>query len=102
MYKSIVDIRIVFCVVGIILLFTACADVSPHSAACVTESAYGFFGGLWHGIIIPFSFVGSVFSDNIAIYAYNNSGGWYDLGFILGVGTLSGGGARAGRKYNRH
>ncbi len=56
-------------------LFTACADVSPHVADCVTSDSYGFWGGLWHGMIAPFSLIGSLFSDDIAIYAYNNNGG---------------------------
>tara|TARA_R110000796_G_scaffold30854_1_gene82206 strand:- start:196 stop:489 length:294 start_codon:yes stop_codon:yes gene_type:complete len=70
-------------------LLTGCADVSPHTVDCITSNPYGFWGGLWHGIIIPLSWVGSLFSDDIAIYAYNNNGGWYDFGFILGIGGLS-------------
>ena len=78
-----------------ILLFTSCADVSPNVNACITSDPYGFWSGLWHGIIVPFSWIGSLFSDSIAIYAYDNSGGWYDFGFMLGVGGLgfSGGAA---------
>ncbi len=51
--------------------------------------------GLIHGWLVPFSFVGSLFSDNIAIYAVPNNGGWYDFGFVLGVSSL--GGAAASR-----
>jgi hypothetical protein len=69
-------------------LLMGCADVSPHVSDCITSSPYGFWGGLWHGIILPFSWIGSLFSDNIAIYAYNNNGGWYDFGFVLGTGSL--------------
>lgn len=72
----------------IILLFTGCADVTPVQN-CVIDEPYGFWSGLWHGFIIAFSFIGSLFSDNIAIYAINNNGGWYDFGFILGTGGLS-------------
>ena len=73
-----------------IILLNSCADVSPHADMCVTSDPYGFWGGLWHGLIIPFSWIGSLFSDDIAIYALNNNGGWYDFGFVLGVGGLSG------------
>ena len=83
------------------ILFTACADVSPMANACVTKSAYGFFGGLWHGLIVPVSFVGSLFFDHVAIYAYNNSGGWYDFGFVIGISSLGGGGAKAHKRYYR-
>ena len=75
----------------ITLLLTGCADVSPHTVDCITSTPYGFFGGLWHGVIIVFSWVGSLFSDDIAIYAYNNNGGWYDFGFLLGIGGLTSG-----------
>lgn len=79
----------VLSVLLVAVLFTGCADVSPHVEDCITSSPYGFWGGLWHGMILPFAWIGSLFSDNIAIYAYNNNGGWYDFGFILGVGGLS-------------
>jgi hypothetical protein len=65
---------------------------------CVTSDPYGFFGGLWHGIIAPFSFVLSIFLDNVAMYAVNNTGGWYDFGFVIGAGILFGGGGKASGK----
>jgi len=71
-------------------LFTGCADVSPHIETCITSDPYGFFGGLWHGIILPFGWIGSLFSNDIAIYAYDNNGGWYDFGFFLGVSSTIG------------
>lgn len=80
-----------------VLLTTACADVTPITD-CVTDEPYGFLGGLWHGIIAPLSFIGSLLSENIAMYAVNNNGGWYDLGFVLGAGILFGGGSKASNK----
>jgi len=76
-------------IVLVAFIFTGCADVSPHVETCVTSNPYGFWSGLWHGMILPFSWIGSLFSDDIAIYAYNNNGGWYDFGFMLGIGGLS-------------
>lgn len=79
----------------IIPLLSGCADVS-NIQECVAEAdAYGFWSGLWHGLITPFSFIGSLFSDNIAVYAVNNIGGWYDFGFLLGVGGLGFGSSKA-------
>ena len=53
----------------------------------------GFFSGLLHGIIILFSLIGSIFMD-IRIYAFPNSGFFYDLGFLIGAaGFLGGAGA---------
>lgn len=53
---------------------------------CLTGRQYGFFYGLLHGFITPVSFIASLFRDDVAIYAVNNSGSWYDFGFLLGSG----------------
>lgn len=74
----------------IALIAISCANVTPVEE-CITQDLYGFWGGLWHGIICGFAFIGSLFSDDIAIYAVNNTGGWYDFGFVLGIGSLFGG-----------
>ena len=68
-----------------IILFSSCADVQ-NIEACRQGHTYGFFGGLWHGMIALVSFVGSLFNDDIAVWAVNNNGGWYELGFLIGVG----------------
>lgn len=72
------------------VLFIGCADVTPIQE-CLTGDPYGFWSGIWHGWTAPFSFVGSIFSDNIAIYAVDNTGGWYDFGFVVGIGSLGSG-----------
>lgn len=54
--------------------------------------------GLWHGIIAPVTFILSLIFDKISLYEVHNTGGWYDLGFVLGAGILFGGGGRASRK----
>lgn len=78
----------------IIVLFTGCAESIPVDQ-CIDKEPYGFWGGLWHGIIAPVSFLFSLFKDDVAMYAVNNSGGWYDFGFVLGAGILFGGGGKA-------
>jgi hypothetical protein len=84
-------------VIFTLLLFSSCADVLQIDA-CKTGHTYGFFGGLWHGIIAPVSFVGSLFIDDVAVWAINNNGGWYSFGFLIGVGSLGFGGSKASRK----
>ena len=79
-----------------LLLLSSCAEVQ-HIEACKVGHTYGFFGGLWHGIIAPISFIVSLFSDKVAVWAVNNNGGWYTLGFLLGVGSLGLGGHKASR-----
>lgn len=72
-----------------IVLVTSCADPVVIEQ-CVTDEPYGFWSGIWHGFIIWFSFIGSLFCDDITIYAVNNTGGWYDFGFMIGVTGLLG------------
>ena len=50
----------------------------------------GFWTGMVHGFLIFFSMIGSYFSD-IRIYAFPNSGGFYDLGYLLGAMISLGG-----------
>ena len=83
--------HIFYCLLATVLL-AGCADVA-NVQECLIDKPYGFWGGLWHGIIVPFSFIGSLFSDSIAMYAINNNGGWYDFGFVLGAASLFGGGS---------
>lgn len=71
------------------LVLTGCADAVPLAETVKSTDLYGFWYGLWHGMIVPFAFIGSLFSDDIAIYATNNTGGWYDFGFALGIGAFS-------------
>ena len=71
-----------------IVILSGCADVQPHIKPCLEGHVYGFWGGLWHGMITPISWIGSLFSDDIAVWAVNNNGGWYTFGFVLGVGAL--------------
>ncbi|HNW57075.1 MAG TPA: hypothetical protein PKM69_04835 [Bacteroidales bacterium] len=68
-----------------VILLTGCAN-NEEIKQCLTGHTYGFFGGLWHGFIAPFDFIGMLFSDKITMYAQNNNGGLYALGFLLGSG----------------
>ncbi|NUQ23110.1 MAG: hypothetical protein HUU34_04105 [Saprospiraceae bacterium] len=78
-------------------LLVSCADVEPINE-CLKGKEYGFFYGLLHGFITPISFVVSLFDDDVAIYAVNNTGGFYDLGFLLGS---SGWGFMAGNRSKK-
>lgn len=82
-------IKIILYLLILCFLIVGCADVSPNAIDCVNESSYGFFGGLWHGLISIFSFIGSLFMDDVAVYAYNNNGALYDFGFLLGAGAFA-------------
>jgi hypothetical protein len=84
--KSHLSIIIAGCVM--ITLLSSCADAQDVQPCIVGSYTYGFWGGLWHGIISPFSFIGSLFDHTIAIYAVNNKPQLYALGFMLGIGII--------------
>jgi hypothetical protein len=68
-----------------VIFLSGCAG-NESVKQCLTGHTYGFFGGLWHGFIAPFDFVGMLFNEKITMYAQNNNGGLYALGFLLGSG----------------
>lgn len=45
----------------------------------------GFFIGIWHGLLAPYSLIARWFDSDIVMYAVPNAGWFYDLGFLLGV-----------------
>jgi hypothetical protein len=75
----------------ILITVTSCA---PEG---VSEKSYGFLYGIWHGICLPFAIVGKIFNMDIGIYAQNNSGTWYWIGYLVGFLIIGGSGA-ASRK----
>ncbi len=87
---------------GLVLLLSACAAQIP-AAVDHGQDIPGFWWGLWHGFVFPWAWIGSLFSDDIAVYAVPNRGGWYDFGFFLGITVLGGGsffGSKSRRKNN--
>lgn len=74
-----------FLLITTVIIMTGCAQ-NEAVASCLTGHTYGFLGGLWHGFIAPFDFIGMLFNKEITLYAQNNNGGLYALGFLLGSG----------------
>jgi hypothetical protein len=81
---------------SMVFLFAGCAQRIPLDPSLQTDT-FGFLGGLWHGVIAPLSFVVSIFDNDVAMYAVNNNGAWYDFGFVLGAGILFGSGGKASK-----
>lgn len=73
----------------VLLLLTACAAGGDQFTS---ENPAGFLYGLWHGIISFVSLVIHIFNDSVRIYEINNTGGWYDFGFLVGATCVWGGG----------
>jgi hypothetical protein len=75
-----------------VLVFGSCtASQVPYDHAASIEPVPGFWKGFWHGFIAPISFIVSLFTDDVRVYAFPNTGRWYDFGFMLGIHGFSGG-----------
>ena len=83
-----------FAVLAAAMALTACAATQADTA--IAPAAPGFWLGVWHGFIFPVAWIVSLFTDNVAIYAVPNNGGWYDFGYFLGI-VVIGVGARKSR-----
>lgn len=57
--------------------------------------SYGFLYGIWHGVISPFAFVAQWFDHSIVLYSSVNNGWTYNLGYLLGISMVVGGGAKS-------
>jgi hypothetical protein len=90
-------------IILVMIVLTSCANREIVDE-CLTGHTYNFWGGLWHGIIAPFDFIGMLLHKNVTIYAQNNNGNWYAFGFLLGSGgwgLLGGKGIFGRRHYKR-
>lgn len=82
-------VKNVLSLISICALFDSCAK-GINVSQCVSSShIYGFWGGLWHGLISFFDLIGMIFWDDVVVYAPNNNGGWYAFGFCLGAGIIA-------------
>lgn len=96
-------LRLAIGLVLLLLVLGACAaGVNPAVDTPAPDGdVAGFWMGLWHGIIIPVTFIISLFTENVSIYEVHNSGGWYDFGFVLGAGVFLGGGGAGANGIRR-
>ena len=78
------------------LMLSACAATQASDA--VAPNAPGFLLGLWHGFIFPVAWIVSLFTNQVAIYAVPNNGGWYDFGYFLGIVVFGVGAKKGGER----
>jgi len=71
--------------VACLILLAGCAN-REIVTACLKGHMYGFWGGLWHGIIAPIDLIAMLWRNDVAVFAPNNNGAWYAFGFIIGSG----------------
>ena len=90
--------------VALLVLLSSCTAGNVQFTA---ESPAGFWYGLWHGVISFITLVIHIFNENVHVYEIDNTGGWYDFGFLLGVIFIWGGGTHiscksaAGKKRDK-
>ena len=79
---------------AIAVLFHGCAS---QYAPARLDHPYGFFTGIWHGMVCPFAAIGACLSwalglldvsflDSVTIIGRPNNGSFYYVGFLLGLG----------------
>jgi len=81
--------------VSVMFMLVSCT--AGNEQFTVTSPA-GFWYGLWHGIISFISLIIHLFNETVMVYERNNTGGWYDFGFLLGVIFVWGGGCHVSCK----
>lgn len=97
-------VHILFMAIVMAIFVSSCSPrIEPQEYVTKVEQKepvkeYGFWMGLWHGWTAPITFIGNLLGGDWIIYAFNNTGGWYDFGFILGIGSFGGGVSSASRK----
>jgi len=96
----------VLILVSLVLVLSACA-AGPNELRNTPDEdgeVAGFWMGLWHGLIAPFTFIFSLFSKSVYVFEVHNNGGWYTFGFLLGASSIfggSGGGAACRKRRKR-
>jgi len=75
-----------FLLLFLMVTVSNCAKFDGDLSPCIHERLYGFWYGLWHGFISPISLVVSLFDHTVQMFAPNNNGGWYALGYLFGSG----------------
>ena len=91
--------------VVVVILTAASCTAGPNELVNTPneeDEIAGFWEGLWQGFISPFTFIISLFSDNVHVYEVHNNGNWYNLGFLIGASAIFGGsGGGAARRRRR-
>src|SRR4029450_11340655 len=86
---------VVLVVVLAVLVLSACA-AGPNEMVDTGPDPAGFWVGLWQGLISPITVLIPLFTAGVNGHEVQNTGNWYDFGFILGVAMAFGGGAGGG------
>jgi len=97
--KTLIRFAGLLCFLAVIILLSGCAN-NEIVTECLKGKTYGFWAGLWHGIIAPIDLIAMIWRDDVSVFAPNNNGAWYAFGFIIGSGGWGffGGNRLSGKK----
>lgn len=74
----------------VVLLLVGCVGTNPMQNVPDSQNQiYGFWSGIWDGLIAVFAFIANVFGADYGIYQPHNNGNWYNFGFLIGVGAFT-------------
>ncbi|NLC33475.1 MAG: hypothetical protein GX781_09305 [Clostridiales bacterium] len=82
-----------------VLLMMMLSGCVPGDGANSQTKLAGFFTGVWHGWIAPFTLIYSFFNRSVRIYEVFNTGFMYDLGYYMAI--ISGFGGLALSRSNK-
>ncbi len=85
----------------LLVMLVGCAPGPNELVRANAGTTPGFWLGLWHGVIAPVTFIISLFNKNVQMYEVHNNGNWYNLGFLLGMSIVFGGGGGASARRSR-
>ena len=79
-----------FIVVKSVILMALCVILGLAQAWMASWSykpnrVAGFPIGLWHGMLMPAALPGLLMGQNLPIYALNNTGRTYNIGYAMGI-----------------
>ena len=79
-----------FIVLKSILMIALCAILGVAQAWMASWSykpdrVAGFSIGLWHGMLMPAALPGLLMGQDLPIYAHNNTGRTYNIGYAMGI-----------------
>lgn len=88
--------------IGLLVFAAMIGGCAAHYRGDLANDPYGFFSGIWHGLIFPFALFtnlgswllglfGFSFLDSIQIIGRPNTGLWYYVGFAIGLSAYGGG-----------
>jgi uncharacterized membrane protein HdeD (DUF308 family) len=87
--------------IALVPLSIVLASCAAGNSQFSQETPAGFWWGLWHGIISVISLIIHMFNESVVVYEIDNTGAWYDFGFLLGVILIWSGGCHAGCKSSK-